>query len=102
MSDDLDDLFDDEPKTYTKGDFGGHAAILTQPAGEGEMPTVKFQCRESMQDDSPCTPDLCQMDELWRSVGWDAVRSAGEIELVRLSARVDWTDAEEPWIDLES
>lgn len=82
--------------------FDGHVVTIKIPAGEGESyPTLEIECKEGDRDDSVCNPGSCQMKELYDSVGWECLRAAGEIELSKLSAKVDWSDPEEPWIEVE-
>lgn len=82
-------------------DFNGHVVTVVLPAGEGEYPTLRFECKEAELDNSPCRPAECQMEGLWKDIGWDVLKAAGEIDLGKLSARVDWSDPEEPWIEVE-
>jgi hypothetical protein len=84
-----------------KGNFNGHTVSVVLPGGEGEYVTLRFECKEADVASSPCSKEQCQMEEIFGDIGWDVVRAAGEIELTRLSARVDWSDPEEPWIELE-
>jgi hypothetical protein len=81
--------------------FDGHVVTVVLPAGGGEYPVPKFECKESSRDDSVCTPAWCQLKELYDSVGWEIFKAAGEIELAKLSAKADWRDPEEPWIEVE-
>lgn len=96
------DFFDPKAVNYpAKGDFNGHVVTVVLPAGGGEYPVLKFKCKEAEVDSSPCTSRICYMKDLYDNVGWDCLRSAGEIDLAELSARVDSTDVDEPWIDVE-
>lgn len=97
----MSELFSEGPMLPLKEDWNDHVVTIVLPHGGGEEPTLKIECKSADNPMSVCTEDICQMKELYRSVGWDAVRAAGDIELARLSARIDWTDPEEPWLDVE-
>lgn len=99
-------MFEDDPispaSRPVKEDFNHHTLVIELLAGESEYPTVTVQCHKPDDDQNMCDTRICQVRELIASVGaWDIIRSAGDIELARLSARVDWSDPEEPWVDVE-
>lgn len=97
----MSELIDPEAPMPLKEKFDYHTLIVKLPAGEGEYPTIEVQCRGVDKGDCMCTQGLCQVREQYAMVGWDAIRAAGDIELARISARMDWTDPEEPWLDVE-
>lgn len=101
----MNDIFGEAPIKAilpVKEKFEYHTLILVLPSGESELPEVRVECKGADKEDSVCDERFCQVKELFLSVGtWDAIRSAGEIELGRLSARMDWSDPEEPWVDVE-
>jgi hypothetical protein len=101
MADSLDELFPDEPQYSPQESFDGHVITVVLPKGEGEYPTLKIECKSVGIDNSPCQEIECVLEQLYKDVGWELIRAAGDIELGKLSARVDWTDPEEPWIDVE-
>jgi hypothetical protein len=85
-----------------KEKFDYHVLTVKLLAGEGEGITVEVECKGGDKKDCMCDSKYCHVKELILNIGWpDIVRAAGEIELVRLSARMDWTDPEEPWVDVE-
>lgn len=84
-----------------KESFEDHVIVLILPSGEGEYPTAEIQCLAPQSDKNMCNVGNCEMQTLYAMVGWDAIRSAGDIKLARLSARIDWTVADEAWIDVE-
>lgn len=96
----LHDIFGKEQK-HPAYNFNGHVVTIVLPAGEGEYPTLKFECKEAELENSGCILQDCQMETLWRDVGWDVIKAAGDIEIGKLSARVDWSDPDEPWIEVE-
>lgn len=81
--------------------WNGHVVTLVLPRGEGNGIEAKIECKEGDIDDSPCNPDFCAMKDVYDQVGWDVFKSAGEIDLVKLSARMDWSTPDEPWIEVE-
>jgi hypothetical protein len=96
------DIFSDGVVHPVKEKFEYHTLTVILPAGQSETPIVRVECKGSDRDDCVCDSKYCQLEELIDNVGpWDVMRSAGEIELARLSARADWSDPEEPWIDVE-
>lgn len=84
-----------------KESFDSHVVTIILLQGEGEQPTPRFECKSADDPKSACSPEICAMKDVYDNVGWEVFRAAGEIELVKLSARVDWSDSEEPWIDVE-
>lgn len=81
--------------------FNHHTLSIKLLRGSSEMPTLEVLCKGAGEDDCTCTEQECQMKNLISDMGWDVIRAAGEIDLARLSARIDWSDAEEPWVDVE-
>lgn len=100
MSEDFADLFGDRQKPVRNA-WEGHTVIAILPAGQGEYPTLKFECHEADRDDTTCTSSECHVRELYNNVGWDVLRCEDDIELGRLEARADWSDPDEPWIDVK-
>lgn len=95
-------LLDYEPTKPLKEKFDYHTLVLTLVAGEGEGITFKVECRGAGRDDCACRSGFCLMKETIDGVGLeDILRSAGDIELARLSARMDYTDYDEPWVEVE-
>lgn len=85
-----------------KENFDYHVLTIKLLAGEGEQPVAEVECKGADKDDCACTPQFCQIKECMYTVGtWDVIRAAGDIELARISARMDWTDPDEPWLDVE-
>lgn len=101
----MDDIFGEAPissPSPVKENFKYHTLIVTLEAGEGQGYTHKVQCHGADKNDCACTQAFCQLDEQIRMVGlFDVLKAAGDIELARLSARMDWTDPEEPWVEVE-
>jgi hypothetical protein len=82
--------------------FEDHTISVVLLAGEGEGMTMRVECKGADKDRSLCEENHCQVDALIRDVGWpDVIKAAGEIELSKLSARVDWSDYDEPWVEVE-
>jgi len=101
MNDDMEALFG-KPEPYIEEKFEEHTLTLTLLAGEGEGFKVDVECKAKDNDHSVCTSKLCMLDDLIKSVGFtDIVKAAGDIELGKLSAKVDWRDPEEPWVEVE-
>lgn len=85
-----------------KEKFDYHVLTLTLDAGEGSDVSFKVECKGGDKDDCACDPQYCQLEDQIKMVGlWDVLKAAGDIELVRLSARMDWSDPEEPWVEVE-
>ena len=84
-----------------KENFKHHDLIIVLNPGEGEGISFKVECRGADKEECVCDV-FCQVKDTIDMVGlWDCIKSAGEIELARLSARMDWTDPEEPWVEVE-
>lgn len=97
-----DSIFDPILQCPIKEDFKDHTLVVELPAGEGEQPVVKTECHNPNSDQNMCDVRHCQVKDLIATVGaWDVIRAAGDIELTRLSGRIDWSDPEEPWLDVE-
>lgn len=81
--------------------FEWHTIELVIMASHGEAyPDVKIECKAADIEKSPCN-QICMLKDLYDSVGWEIFRASAEIPLGKLSARIDWTDSEEPYVDLE-
>lgn len=79
-----------------------HTITVILPAGEGEYPRLEVECRGGDKDDCSCTTRICAMKDQIDQIGaWDGLRAAADIPLAKLSARMDWSDPEEPWIEVE-
>lgn len=74
--------------------------VLLQGKGKGFEPRVV--CKGADKDDCACTETMCWVSEHIYSNGlWDILSAAGEIEFTALSARMNWSDYEEPWVEVE-
>lgn len=85
-----------------KEKFDYHTIALVLPAGEGEGLRLDIKCKGADKEDCSCNSDFCNLEDIIQQVGWsEAIRAAADIPLSRVSARVDWSDPEEPYIDVE-
>lgn len=88
-------------QTPLKENFDYHVITVKLLRGEASGITFEVECKGGDKDDCVCDPSFCQLKELIALEGVDVIRSAGDIDLMRLSTRVDWSDPDEPWVDVE-
>ena len=94
--------FDERGVHPVRENFNYHVLIPTLQAGEGSGIYIKVECKGADKDDCLCRSNYCELEDQIKMVGWpDVIKSAGDIELARLSARMDWSDPEEPWVEVE-
>lgn len=98
----LEDLFPDLPVYDPRENFNYHVLEFVLNPGEGSGITVKVECKGADKDDCACTKDDCQMEYQIKMCGWeDITKAAGDVPLGKVSARMDWTDQDEPWVEVE-
>lgn len=89
-------------KPYIVEKFEEHDIALILPSGEGEGIEAKVTCRAGHSEQSCCTPTWCAVKDQIDMCGiWDVLRSKEDQELVILKAKIDWSDPEEPWVEVE-
>ena len=95
-----DNIFAGKPLPPLKEDFKYHDIVLKLGAGDGEGVSFEVKCRGKDADDCVCDT-FCQVKDTLDMVGlWDVLRSENEVELCTIQARMDWTDPEEPWVEV--
>lgn len=84
-----------------KESFDYHTIEVVLLAGEGNGIQYRVKCLGADKDDCACTANECQMLTMVQYDGIDMIKSAGDVTLGHMSARMDYSDFEEPWIEVE-
>ena len=101
MDEEITDLFGEENKQPKLENWDYHKLIIVILAGKGSGWEPRVVCSGADKEDCACTEQLCQVREQIYSGGlWDVLDVAGDIELTPLNARMNWTDYEEPWVEV--
>jgi hypothetical protein len=97
-----EELFPYELVYDPRENFNYHVIEFILGAGKQGGIRAKVECKGADKKDCVCTSERCEMKNLISMCGWeDVMKAAGDIPLGKVSARMDLTDNEEPWVEVE-